>query len=972
MTKLTGAALGFNAFGRHAASRGLGGACLVLALACNQTALAQQGPGNDAAAAGTQAVEEVVVTGTRIARDGYDAPTSVSILGAEDIGASNPENIADFVNTLPAISNSTTASTSTVSLSGGGAGINALNLRNLGVTRTLVLLDGQRSVGSNDTGAVDINTFPQALISRIEVVNGGASAAYGSDAVSGVINFILDKDFTGFEFTAGYGETTYGDGENRKFTATAGFSLLDDRLHILLNGEYSDTPGIPTVDRAWNRTGFFQIDNPYHTPTNGQPERWVGSGIGPSRVAPGGLITSGPLMGTYFGTIDPASGEATVHQLVYGDVSGPWMIGGDWQYTMSNYEGTTNLLPAAERQSYFGRASFALTPSVGVYGQVSFNRNENRNWYMQPANIGDVMIRADNAFLPAGIRAALAGSGETSFSMGTTNAGLPVSGANNTREVTRYVVGADGEIDLFDRPWGWNLYYQEGISKPHEELFYTWNNERIALATDAVFADDGSIVCRSTLADPGNGCVPLNRIGIGGVTQEALDYIFTDGQPTRDQEITQKVAALSIGGDVFELPAGPVAGAFGVEWRKEEIDGTVEPRYNSGWLYGNYQVNRGSYTVREGFLELAVPIFEGFDMNLAGRATNYSSSGSVETWKVGSTWMPVEDVKFRATVSRDIRAANLGELFAAGTSRSNSVIVNGQADAFFLNISGNPDVKPEIADNWSVGAVLMPRFLPGFQMSVDYYDIRVKDAIGTLHQQQVADLCYEQGVQEQCDFIVTSVVNGVEQIDTILVSPINFARQNARGLDIEASYDVQLGDWFDGVPGSLRLRGLFTHFIENEVDNGIGLPVESAGTNGAYAADFGPPSWLYRLMALYDLESTTIALVGRGVSSGSYNDNSFIECATDCPPPTPGVTTINNNHIAGAFYVDASISYAFDFGGYDDVAELQFSVDNLLNEDPVLIGNGPSGRSTPAFPQTTRDYYDVLGRTFRVTARLRF
>lgn len=971
MTKLDSAAVDSAGFGWHR-SRGLAGTCVVLGLSCAPVAVAQQESEVGATRTGGQAIEEVVVTGTRIARDGYDAPTSVSILGTEDIEASNPENISEFVNALPAISNSTTASSSTVSLSGGGAGINALNLRNLGVTRTLVLLDGQRSVGSNDTGAVDINTFPQALIKRIEVVNGGASAAYGSDAVSGVINFILDKDFTGFELTAGYGETTYGDGENRKFTATGGFSLLDDRLHVLLNAEYSDTPGIATVDRAWNKTGFFQIDNPYYTPTNGQPERWIGSGIGPSRVTPGGLITSGPLRGTYFGTIDPASGEATLHQLVYGDVSGPWMIGGDWQYTMSNYEGITNLLPAAERQSYFGRASFALTPGTEVYGQFSFNRNQSINWYMQPTNIGDVTIQADNAFLPASIRAELEALGETSFNMGTTNAGLPVSGADNDREVTRYVVGATGDIDLFDTSWGWDFYYQEGVSKPHERLFYTWNNERIALATDAVVADDGSIVCRSTLADPGNGCVPLNRIGIGGVTQEALDYIFTDGQPARHQEITQRVAALSISGDVFELPSGPVAGAFGVEWRKEAIDGSVDPRYNSGWLYGNYQVNRGSYIVREGFLELAIPLFEGVHMNLAGRATNYSSSGSVQTWKVGSTWAPVEDVKFRATVSRDIRAANLGELFAAGTSRSNSVIVNGQADSFFLNISGNPNVKPEIADNWSVGAVLMPRFLPGFQMALDYYDIRVKDAIGTLHQQQVADLCYEQNVQEQCDFIITSVVNGVEQIDTILVSPINFAKQNARGLDIEAGYDIELSDWFEGLPGSLRLRGLFTHYIENEVDNGIGFPVESAGTNGAYAADYGPPSWLYRLSALYNLDSTTIALIGRGVSSGSYNDNSFIECATNCPPPAPGVTTINNNHIDGELYLDASISYAFDFAGRSDAAELQFSINNLLNEDPVLVANGPSGRSTPAFPQTSRDYYDVLGRTFRVSARLRF
>ncbi|HLT91809.1 MAG TPA: TonB-dependent receptor [Woeseiaceae bacterium] len=941
-----------------------------LALLGAGTAVAQQ-DGAPGAGSPDPEVEEVVVSGTRIAHTGYDAPTPVSVLGGTDIAAAAPENLADFVNTLPSISNSTTAANSTVSLSGGGAGINALNLRSLGVSRTLVLLDGRRSVGSTDSGAIDINTFPQALVQRVEVVNGGASAAYGSDAVSGVVNFILNKDFEGFEFTAEYGETTYGDGENRKFTATAGLSLMDDRLHVLFNAEYSDTPGIPTVPRDWNKTGFFQIDNPYYTPTNGQPERYIGHGIGPSQVTPGGLITSGSLRGTYFGLIDPATGEATVHQLVYGDVSGPWMIGGDWQYTLSNYEGTTSLLPAAEREGYFTRVGFDITPDIELFGQLSFNRNDSRNWYMQPANIGDVTIQADNAFLPQSIRDALAEAGETSFRMGTTNAGMPVSGAHNTREVLRYVLGAIGELELFDEFWTWEAYYQKGVSKPHEELFATWNNERVALATDAVFAPDGSIVCRSTLTDPDNGCVPLNRIGIGGMTQEALDYIFTDGQPARDQEITQEVAALNFSGDLLDMPAGPVSAAFGFEWRKEAIDGYVDPRYNSGWLYGNYQANRGSYTVRELFTEFAIPLTDSLDINLAGRATDYSTSGSVQTWKFGATFSPVDDIKFRGTVSRDIRAANLGELFQAGTSRSNSVIVNGQPDAFFLNISGNPNVKPEIADNWSVGAVFTPDFLPDLSLAVDYYDIRIKDAIGTLHQQQVVDLCYIQNVQQQCDNIITSVVNGVEQIDTILVSPFNFAKHRSRGMDIEASYTVPLDNWFANA-GDLSLRGMFTHYIENTVDTGIGLPLKTAGTNGAYAADFGPPSWLYRLSAFYAVDRWAFSVVGRGVSSGRYNDNSFIECSSNCPPSTPEAITINRNHIDGAFYVDTSISYAFDLGRFQDAAEVQFSVYNLLNKDPVLVANGPSGRSTPAFPQVTRDYYDVLGRTFRLSLRLQF
>lgn len=916
-------------------------------------------------------IDSVTVTGTRIARDGYDAPTPVSVLGAEEIQAAGTANVADFVNTLPSVVGSATASNSSGALSNGQAGISALNLRSLGTNRTLVLLDGQRSVASASTGAVDINTFPQALIERVEIVTGGASAAYGSDAVGGVVNFILDRDFTGVKTDYEYGVTTYDDNPNHTFTLAAGMPFAGGRGHLLFSSEYFTQDGVHTIDRDWNDAGFFQINNPNYTATNGQPFRLVQAGIGPSQHTPGGLIVSGPLRGTYFGTIDQPTGRATVGRLAYGttSASNPWMIGGDWQYTSQGHEGSNSLAPDEERRTIFGRASFELTPAVTVFAQVSHNEYEGLGYYQQTPNVGNVTIRADNAYLPASVVQQIAQYNATndpditSFVMGTTNAGIPAAGSNNEREVNRYLIGADGDFTLIGRDWHWDTYIQRGVAKLDEQLINTWNNARMALAQDAVVhPTTGEIVCRSSIADPGNGCVAINRIGIGGVTQAALDYIIP-GNPSREQELTQDVAAFNFAtNNILSTWAGPVSLAFGAEWREEKIDGFVEAQYQSGWLYGNYLVTQGDYHVTEGYVETVVPLWEGLDFNGALRFTDYSISGNVETWKAGLTYQPVADVKFRVTSSKDIRAPNLNELFAAGTARTNTVNVppSNQAVQFVQKQTGSLGLVPEEAESLGIGVVVTPAFVPGLAFSVDYFDIEIEDAIGTVTAQNTVDLCFEQNVQSFCNNISYITVGDVQQISEILLVPFNFAGQRTKGLDIEASYRLALGH------GDLSLRGLATHYIENITDNGIDFPIDYAGMNqGANAT----PSWSYRLSATYAVDMLSFTLIGRGVSSGVYN-NSFIECVSNCPVSTAEHRTIDENDIDGAFYLDASASYSFTVGPTQ--AEAFLSIRNLLNTDPERVGNGPDANNTPAYPQTNRMLYDTMGRVFRLGVRMSF
>mgnify|MGYP004707528953 CR=1 FL=1 len=915
------------------------------------------------------AAEQVTVTGSHIVRNGFSSPTPVTVLGHEDIAAQVPANISDLVNQLPAVTQGSTSATSSGFLSSGLAGINSVNLRGLGANRTLILIDGQRSVPSSITGLVDVNTIPQNLVERVEVVTGGASAQYGSDAVGGVVNFVLNKKFSGVKLSANTGFTTYADDPNYTLNATMGKTFLNGKLHVLLDAQYYQQFGVDTIDRSWNDSGYFQINNPAYTATNGQPQRLVGSGFGPSTYTSGGLISSGPLAGTYFG----APGQTG--QLKYGvrsAASSPYMIGGDTEETLKGHVGTNSLTPSEERISVFNRTSYDISEHTEIFGQFSWNKYIGSSYYQQTPSTG-VTINRDNAYLNrdySQVASQMAAAGLNSFNMGTSNAGFPVPGSDVSRQVFRYVGGMNGKFKFAGNNWHWDWYYQYGRTLDDIRLKNTWNVSRMALAQDAVM-HNGQIMCRSTISNPGNGCVPIDRLGTSGPSAAALNYIYggQTGQPAREQVLQQHVASFDIGGDMFHLPGGNAAIAMGGDWRRESVSGYVNSAYQSGWQYGNFLANKGSYNVKEGYVELDLPVLKGVDINGAGRYTDYSTSGSVETWKTGATYAPIQDIKFRGTYSHDIRAPNLNELYAAGTSLNNTVVLPANSpdpgsQPFTQIRTGNTSLSPETSNTWTVGTVLSPRFLPGFMASVDYYSINISNAIGTVTGQNAVDFCYSGGTA-WCNNIHYS--NGVLQ--SILLQPFNFASQKERGLDIEASYRFRLAKIWKKLPGTFSVHGEITHYISNTVDNNV-YPINYAGVNGgSLAGDYSAPKWNYRISSFYKVDNYTFNLVARGFSSGVYG-NDYVQCTTNCPVSTPQHRTINNNHIKGAVYFDTSIAY--DFTAYNHPVRATFVMNNMLNTKPVLIGSGPDGNNVPAFAQTNESLYNYLGRVFRVAVTASF
>jgi iron complex outermembrane receptor protein len=987
-------------------------------VALASAASAQTAPAVGAASAAAQPTEapsgeaqrreDIVVTGTRIVRDGFQSPTPLTVLTRDDINNTSPtNNIADFVNQLPQLAGSTKPANSRLNISNGSAGINALNLRNLGEGRTLILIDGRRSVGSTIFGWVDINTIPQALVERVEVVTGGASSAYGSDAVAGVVNFVLNRRFEGLRAEGDIGITTVGDNFNYSGSLAGGTSFAGGRGHAIFNAEIAHQDGIFSVspnDRPWNHTGYVAVTNPaYNATTNSSVPQFLTTlrGIGVANQTPGGFITASTggvanrLRGLYFG------GGGEVRQFQYGNGYNFPAVGGAAVTTRTqgpdaflNDSGRRiGLTPRDDRYGFFGRLSFEIFDNVELFAEGSFNHQE--VLFNAGPNLASYTLNTTgctsnpvpitcNAFALQTLGAQQL-AGITSISVTSTGADLPFRGINNQREVQRYVLGAEGSFDAFGKPARWDAYAQYSRSDVREQLRDIQNLTNIANATNAAFAPagnaggytTGSIQClinldaNTTNNDP--NCVPLNRLGIGVASAAAIDYAL--GDPYREQVLEQSVAGVNLSLTPFATWAGDVSVAVGAEYRREQIRGTVptefQPTINANgtttnrWSVGNYLPFTGRYNVKEAYLETVVPLGFGFEFNGAVRATDYSNSGYVTTWKLGATWAPIEDIRFRATRSRDIRAPNLNELYQAGTANSDSVrnprftpdLLNGPQNFSYSGLTtGNPNLEPERADSWNVGAVVSPRFLPGFTASVDYFRIDLQGAIDSISAQETVNRC-DEGRQEYCDAITNDPGRSQPNNPYLLIrtQPFNFVRRLVRGVDFDAAYRMR----FDNGSGFL-LKGTATRYIENLADTGIAgtVPVNTVGANGGQAST---PTWIYRFSTTYEAPSFSITGVARGVSSGRYLANA-IECQNNCPVSTSQFPTYDNNHVKGALYFDLNATMRFDALG-EGRGEFFINVTNVLNDGPILVPEtGLAANST---------YSDLLGRQFRVGVRIR-
>lgn len=875
-----------------------------------------------------QQLDAVVTTASRIRRGGFVAPTPTTQVTAEEIDASGLTNVADVINTIPSVRPSLTQTSSTNNASWMGG--NYLDLRGLGASRTLLLVNGKRFVPTQIEGPVDVNVVPQVLVDSIDIVTGGASAAWGSDAVAGVVNLMFDPNFEGFKGKLQYGSSDRGDYRSKHASLGFGQRFADQRGHVVFAAEASDNSGIENLgDRPWGAQGWGQIANPAYTPGNDEPQSLILPDVVYSNASFGGLINDGgPLSGIQF---DPGGNPVPFQ---YGSpVSGVSMVGGDGAYVHRNQTLTAPL----ERQSVYGRVSFDLTDAVNAYGELSWSKSESGP-VRYLARSGDVVIRRDNPFLHESIADAMDLHGIDSFTMNRMREDYAPSLGTKEATTTRGVIGAEG---WFDNGWDWDVHYTYGSSEIFMQAHGNRINANFNAAVDAVRDPvTGAIVCRDPDARAA-GCVPIDLFGWGASSLEAREYVT--GTSWRLWDISQHAAAASVSGEAFQLPAGPVSIAAGLEWRREEATVTADQRsVDGGYAIINTIPWSGSVNVKEAFSEVLVPLARdtawarALDLSIAGRITDYSTSGTVHTWKIGGSW-DIDDMwRIRATRSRDIRAPSLSELFSGASTLSFTVFDPEEGSRYSVRsiTSGNADLDPEEADTTTVGVVVNPT--PNLMVSLDWYDIEISGAIISLQAAAIVDRCYRNQPQ-LCGQIVRG---GDGLIQHVAASPQNLSSLEVRGADLEFVYRRALG------AGELTLRGLAAWTNRIRMDDGETV-TEMAGTveQPTIASIGGTPHWNGNVSAAYRAGPAALGMGVRHVGGGKINHE---------------LTSKDRNitEVSGRTYYDLNASY--DLTGN---LALFGSVRNLFDKYPPIADSGYA---------TIRSLYDVIGRTYTVGLRFDF
>ncbi|MET4665018.1 TonB-dependent receptor [Sphingomonas sp. PvP056] len=930
---------------------------------------------------------DIVVTGSRIVSNGFAAPTPTTVIGAAQIQGNAQPNVFTTIAQLPSLQGSSGSATNTFSTSSGQQGLSSLSLRGLGPIRTLTLLDGQRVVGAYYTGVTDVSQFPQLLIQRVDVVNGGASASYGSDAVGGVVNFITDTRFKGIKGNVQGGITTYGDNAQGLIQLAAGRSFFNDRLHVVASGEFAKEEGVGAGDfglgLAGGRTWFTQTSLVNRNVVNdGSPQYLLLDNVQSTGFTKYGLITAGPLQGTAFDKNGAPfafqyGSNGTPARNAAGTVNGCYpgfCVGGD---TSGNIDTGRSLQSAIQRVVGYGRIGYDFADDNEIYATVNVAQVTTNNQPTNGANRPGLTMQCANPYVPASVKAACATAGITSFQYGTSNAILPNTRVFTDRRQYRYVVGAKGKVSIGGSKWTYDAYYERGINNIAVDVNNVLLTPHFNQAIQAVELN-GAIVCASAVARA-NGCQPINIFGGAEPSAAAKEYVSPANGPLQRMRLTQDVVSVNFSGSPIDLWAGPLAVAFGGEYRKEyytvradaygagvssispnTAEYPADPTLLAGgnnWYAGNYKNGNGAFDVKEAYAELDLPIINSetlgrANLNGAARVTEYSTSGTAWTWKIGGTWdTPINGLRLRAVTSRDVRAPNLSELFAAPVTTTLPNFLDPVRNVNVVAIQnqvGNPNLTPEIARNTSFGAVLSnPAWLPGFSISLDYYKINIKDVVSSLGAAQIVDLCFRNILPETCS---AYSLNNQDGPNFVNVQSFNLASIKTSGFDIEASYRWQRPL---GLPGNFTVRGLATHIREFITDTGLPgtIPTDGAGVNLG-----STPDWKWLAVQTYENDQFSLLVQERWFSDGTIGDQ-YVECAPgSCPLSTPNAPTVDTRFMPGSFYIDIGGTYNFTkkVSGY-------FKVDNLFDKDPA---RSPFN-ANPAL-------YDIIGRTYRVGVRFNF
>ena len=946
-------------------------------------------------------IEQVVVSASRISIAGYSQPTPVTVVGAAQLEKAAFANISDSVRALPMV----TSPPSSNSINNGGAisgteGLNTINLRAIGSNRTLVLFDGQRVVQSALSGGVDTSTIPGVVVSRVDVVTAGASATWGSDAVAGVVNYVLNKNFDGWKANLMVGDNSQGSYRTLNMSGAYGSDVLGGRGHIILGAEFEYRPDLVLQGNLKWFSDSFIVSNPSYVAGTGKYRYTVANNVGFATFTIGGLIVSSPA-----GTgASPAAANALrgiefiqngIPQRVdFGNVTlGTISNGGSLDKNDTQVPNSFSGVPH-RRYTFFGYAKYKLTDTINASLQLNYGNTSAKNFGQANYQLA-LTIKSDNAYIPASVRAAMTAGGISSFTMGIMEqAGAPPNVKNedffsnaykalgpsittNQHQLMRGVFTLDGTIG---DNWSWNAFYQHSTVR---YVTHAWSNDLIArraLAQDAVTVTTanrgtsglalGVIACRSTLTAPTNGCIPYSVFGEQGITSEALRWVAPPNEDYQNTQMNQDEVAGQVQGVLpWELPAGKVAVAFGAGYRMEAAVSFADPRgFNAEWSTGNWtSFPSVHYITYEAFGEIDAPILkdnivQSLDISMAGRMTDYSTSGMVETWKLGATSQVIDDLKLRTTWSVDIRAPSLNDLYAVALQSSGTNIdPKTQAlVATFTNTHGNPNLEPEVARTISAGVVLSPRWIDGLQLSVDYFSINLTKALGTISNTQITNTCSTNINDPLCARLTFAGPIGAKgpALSTVDQYTVNIATISTSGFDIQANYG------FDFWNGQLNLMSTDTYQDQLTQSQPGTQTNDYAGVMGGGRAPLatGTPKWKGVVEASYEEGAVTATISGRWFGTGILNNQWNTGNLANQAGGDPEALDPKWMHVPLTAFMDLRGNYR-----WNDNISFYGAIDNALgNPPPVAL----MFTTSTIHPQGTyTSVYDQLGRTFRIGVR---
>jgi iron complex outermembrane recepter protein len=945
------------------------------------------------AADATESLQEVVVTGSRIATPALESMTPVMVVTNQAIEASGSLNVAQFLRDLPSVGTSGLSSTNSNFLTA-DSGVNSINLRNLGDQRTLVLVNGKRYVpGISGSSTVDFNTIPTDFIDHVEITTGGASAVYGSDAIAGVLNVIYKSNFEGLQFRGQAGETGDMDAARYGGGMLAGAGFGDGRGHFMLDLSYDKDDGLWSRQRSRSAVdqtvlggvlvkptyssyapqGRFEytsltgsVDNVFtFNPDNSLKDGFSSTHDGFNRNALRRI--SVPTDRTLIAST--MNYELTEHHQVYADVTY------GFNHTQSNIEPFA-LAGANVPGSVYGTAGDANGDLIAM---------PITNAYLQTLPALAPVLQTINQFNSTGTNCV--GSAATNpkydcisyINFRKRLSDIAVRSNEANRQTSRTLLGVKGDMPFGD--WKYDASYSYGRTTDAQLTTGQVNLANVRAALDSVVdPTTGKIVCR----DPvwvSLGCVPINLFGFHSITPAAAAWV--NANVTRNAKIQEQVLSASTQGSVGSLPAGNPQLVVGVEQRKDASEEIWDPLTNAGLNGGNQLPNvRGSITVKEAFAEAQVPIFkhlpgaDSLDFKAAIRHANYSTVGSVNTWTAGLDWAPIPDLRFRGVYAVAIRAPNIGELFGGlsetfptglvdpcdgitaatagqfpGACTKNpaiaAAIAGGGAFKYsFLDyqtingfVGSNPKLQQEKAKTTTFGIVLTPRALPRFNATIDYYDIKIDGAVSVVDFQTEINNCLATGAL--CDSVIRNATTG--KLQTVNQINLNVASIHTRGIDTAAHYG-----WDLGAAGLLSLGLAETHLLKLEqavpgvplLDN---LGELNSGSNGRLGSGFRDRATFTAVYDIAGLEATW-----RVNYLSSINDTN----------PTADNTVISPlyNHVPAYVYNDVQLRYTFT--GKTKTA-VYVGANNLFNKQPPFLPGGMASEITGT--ETAADTYDVFG-----------